>query len=155
MQNNTSGSGYLQVSVFNETESMPVGDATVQISPTGSEDLVVEETKTNSTGQSDTVGLPAPALELSLEPETQIRPYSEYDLTVSAEGFMTVKISGVQIKCENMHSDYDHTIWEGVEVHGYPVATYSRGQLVYRDGEFLGERGWGSFVKRTPRPVKK
>ena len=76
---------------------MPVGDATVQISPTGSEDLVVEETKTNSTGQSDTVGLPAPALELSLEPETQIRPYSEYDLTVSAEGFMTVKISGVQI----------------------------------------------------------
>ena len=59
------------------------------------------------------------------------------------------------IKCENMHSDYDHTIWEGVEVHGYPVATYSRGQLVYRDGEFLGERGWGSFVKRTPRPVKK
>jgi D-hydantoinase len=59
------------------------------------------------------------------------------------------------ISCSKMHSDYDHTIWEGVEVHGYPVATYSRGRLVYRDGEFLGERGWGKFIKRTPRPIKK
>jgi dihydropyrimidinase len=53
------------------------------------------------------------------------------------------------ITCENMHSDYDHTIWEGVEVHGYPVQTYSRGRLVYDNGEFVGEKGWGKFVKRS------
>lgn len=48
---------------------------------------------------------------------------------------------------ENMHSDCDHTIWEGVSVHGYPVQTYSRGRLVFDNGEFVGERGWGRFVK--------
>ena len=50
---------------------------------------------------------------------------------------------------DKMHSDCDHTIWEGVSLHGYPIATYSRGRLVYRDGEFVGERGWGRFVKRS------
>ena len=48
---------------------------------------------------------------------------------------------------EKMHSDCDHTIWEGVTVHGYPVRTYSRGRLVYRDGEFVGEKGWGKLVR--------
>lgn len=56
---------------------------------------------------------------------------------------------------DKMHSDCDHTIWEGVRVHGYPVKTYSRGRLVYDNGEFKGEAGWGKFVKRVPRPVKK
>ncbi len=48
---------------------------------------------------------------------------------------------------DKMHSDCDHTIWEGYKMHGYPVQTYSRGRLVYEDGEFLGEPGWGKFVK--------
>jgi dihydropyrimidinase len=34
---------------------------------------------------------------------------------------------------------------------GYPIATYSRGKLVYKNGEFLGEAGWGKFVKRKLR----
>ena len=49
---------------------------------------------------------------------------------------------------DKMHSDSDHTIWEGVQLHGYPVQTYSRGRLVYDDGEFVGEAGWGRFVRR-------
>ncbi len=53
----------------------------------------------------------------------------------------------VTITNEEMHSDCDHTIWEGVDVHGYPVQTYSRGKLVYDNGEFVGERGAGQFVK--------
>ena len=50
-----------------------------------------------------------------------------------------------------MHSDSDHTIWEGLELHGYPVQTYSRGRLVYDNGEFVGERGWGKLIKRAAR----
>lgn len=46
-----------------------------------------------------------------------------------------------------MHGDTDHTIWEGAKLKGYPVATYSRGNLVYKDGEFLGKRGDGKFLK--------
>ena len=52
------------------------------------------------------------------------------------------------ITCEAMHSDYDHTIWEGTELHGYPVKTFSRGRLVYEDGAFKGEPGWGKLIKR-------
>jgi len=55
------------------------------------------------------------------------------------------------ISVENMHSDYDHTIWEGKTLHGYPVQTYVRGNLVYDNGEFVGKPGFGQFVKRAGR----
>ena len=55
------------------------------------------------------------------------------------------------ISVKNMHSDYDHTIWEGKTLKGYPVQTYVRGKLVYKDGEFTGTPGYGQFVKREPR----
>lgn len=48
---------------------------------------------------------------------------------------------------DKMHSDCDHTIWEGVKLKGYPEQTYSRGRLVYDKGKFVGESGWGKFVK--------
>jgi dihydropyrimidinase len=54
---------------------------------------------------------------------------------------------------DRMHSDCDYTIWEGVKLKGYVTSTYSRGRLVYKDGEFLGEAGWGSFQKRAGRRV--
>ncbi|MHB8063185.1 MAG: dihydropyrimidinase, partial [Ruminiclostridium sp.] len=47
------------------------------------------------------------------------------------------------VSVATMHSDYDHTIWEGKQFHGYPLMTFSRGKLVYKDGEFVGEPGWG------------
>lgn len=60
----------------------------------------------------------------------------------------------VTVSMDNMHSDYDHTIWEGKVMHGYPVQTYVRGKLVFKDGEFLGEAGYGRFVKRIPSKTK-
>ncbi|MEG2323666.1 MAG: dihydropyrimidinase [Anaerovoracaceae bacterium] len=53
----------------------------------------------------------------------------------------------VTITNDEMHGDTDHTIWEGAKIKGYPVATYSKGTLVYKDGEFLGKRGNGKFIK--------
>jgi len=55
------------------------------------------------------------------------------------------------ISALNMHSDYDHTIWEGKTLHGYPVKTFVRGNLVYDNGEFVGKIGLGQFVKRIGR----
>lgn len=55
------------------------------------------------------------------------------------------------ISVKNMHSKYDHTIWEGVSVRGYPVQTYLRGSLVYDNGSYVGTPGQGSFVKRVGR----
>jgi Putative peptidoglycan-binding domain-containing protein len=97
MQNSSASRGSLQISVFNAGLSTPIGDATVRISPTGSQDQTVEEVSTDGSGQSETVELNAPAVDLSLEPETKIQPYSEYDLTVTAQGFQTVRVYGVQI----------------------------------------------------------
>jgi len=53
----------------------------------------------------------------------------------------------VTIHNKDMHGDLDHTIWEGVEVKGYPVATYSRGSLVYDGKDFVGKRGEGKLLK--------
>ena len=53
----------------------------------------------------------------------------------------------VTIKNSEMHGNLDHTIWEGASIKGYPVATYSRGKLVYKDGEFVGQKGYGKLVK--------
>lgn len=53
----------------------------------------------------------------------------------------------VTITNELMHSDCDHTIWEGVTVYGYPVQTYCRGELVYSNGEFVGQKGYGKLIK--------
>ena len=55
------------------------------------------------------------------------------------------------ISVSNMQSDYDHTIWEGKKLHGYPGQTYLRGQLVYDNGEFVGKPGMGQYVKRSPK----
>lgn len=55
------------------------------------------------------------------------------------------------VSVDNMHSDYDHTIWEGRKLHGYPVQTYVRGKLVYDKGNFVGEPGYGQFIRREPK----
>ena len=55
------------------------------------------------------------------------------------------------VSVNNMHSDYDHTIWEGAKMHGYPVMTFLRGELVYDNGEYVGNPGMGKYIKRSPR----
>jgi dihydropyrimidinase len=52
---------------------------------------------------------------------------------------------------DNMHSDVDHTIWEGTKLQGYIDMTFSRGELIFKDGEFLGKPGFGKFLKRKAR----
>lgn len=52
------------------------------------------------------------------------------------------------VTVDKMHSAYDHTIWEGFKCNGYIDSTYLRGKLVFKDGMFLGERGYGRFIKR-------
>jgi len=46
-----------------------------------------------------------------------------------------------------LHSRAGYTPFAGLTVRGYPVLTVSRGRVVYRDGQFVGEPGWGQFIK--------
>lgn len=88
--------GSLKVSIVSRGTSFPVDNATIRITPRGSQDTL-EEMVSNSSGQSDTVLLDAPPIDYSMDPASTTMPYSEYDVTVSAEGYDTTKVEGVQI----------------------------------------------------------
>nr|WP_288828105.1 peptidoglycan-binding protein [uncultured Clostridium sp.] len=92
----TAASGSLQVDVVSSENNYPIQDAEISISFTGEPDSILETVTTDSSGQSETVNLSAPPVELSLSPGLQ-QPYSEYTLFITAQGFEPVAISGTQI----------------------------------------------------------
>lgn len=47
-----------------------------------------------------------------------------------------------------LHENVDHTPYEGYKITGFPVMTFSRGQIVAKDGEFVGKVGAGKFIAR-------
>lgn len=54
---------------------------------------------------------------------------------------------------ETLHSQIAYSIYDHITVPGYPVATLVRGRVVARDGQFVGESGWGTFQARgLPQP---
>jgi dihydropyrimidinase len=55
----------------------------------------------------------------------------------------------VAATADNRHGNVDYTPYEGMSFHGGPASVYVRGNLVYRDGELVGERGSGRFVERS------
>ena len=52
------------------------------------------------------------------------------------------------ISADSLHETADWTPYEGVELHGAPVATISRGELIAERGSWLGVAGRGRFVPR-------
>src|ERR687890_834016 len=50
---------------------------------------------------------------------------------------------------ENRHGNVDYTPYEGMTFNGGPASVYVRGNLVYRDGEVVGEHGSGRFIERS------
>lgn len=92
----TEDQGLLQVNVVNEANNFPIQDASISIAYKGEPDSTVEETTTNSSGQTDTISLNAPPVDLSLTPG-DIQPYSEYNIRITAAGFETLEISGTEI----------------------------------------------------------
>jgi len=54
----------------------------------------------------------------------------------------------VTIKKEILHENVDYTPYENFEVSGYPVVTISRGEVIVKDGDFIGKKGRGQFIKR-------
>jgi hypothetical protein len=89
--------GFLRVSVYDETEGRPINNAQVRISTGGEEGEILEQLMTDSSGNTEQIDLSAPDIEFSLEPNSRIRPYSEYNVTVNVEGFEPFSIEGVQI----------------------------------------------------------
>ena len=54
----------------------------------------------------------------------------------------------VKLSHETLHSNVDFSPYHGLTVRGYPIATLLRGEPVYIEGEYVGKRGRGLFLKR-------
>ena len=46
----------------------------------------------------------------------------------------------------------DYTPYEGIDVTGWPVLTMVRGATVMRDGELVGQKGFGTHLARDRSP---
>ena len=52
------------------------------------------------------------------------------------------------ISARTQKSAIDYNVFEGVEVTGMPVMTFSRGRLAYKEGDVRAEKGDGRFIER-------
>ena len=89
--------GRLQIQVTSEVTALPISDAVVRISYTGVPDSQLEELRTDSSGQTETIELETPPLEYSLNPAIESQPYSEYTLQIDAPGYEPVSIAGAEL----------------------------------------------------------
>ena len=96
MQQEQTDQGKLQVTVLTEDGTQPVENAMVRISYTGVPDSVLEEVRTDSSGQTPILDLKTPPLEYSMEPSEQ-QPYAEYTVQIQAEGFEQEEIAGTEV----------------------------------------------------------
>lgn len=94
---NADVTGTLRVNVVSSLGLIPVENATVTISYEGDPENPLETLTTDSSGQTPAVRLPAPPIEYSLDPDTIVQPYSEYNITVTAEGYEPVQVSGSEL----------------------------------------------------------
>lgn len=93
--------GALKISVTSTVGLIPVRDATVSISYKGMPDSIIETLDTDESGQTEEIELPAPPIELSLEPQ-ELQPYSEYNIEVNAPGYEPVVVSGTEILADRL-----------------------------------------------------
>lgn len=89
-------SGNLKIIVTSALGPIPVIGALVIISYNNEPDRIIEELTTDSSGQTVSVALPAPPLEYSQIPN-ESKPYSEYEIRVSAAGYEPVTVNGTEI----------------------------------------------------------
>ncbi|MDD6657091.1 MAG: peptidoglycan-binding protein [Lachnospiraceae bacterium] len=104
-ENVNSEIGRLLVSVTSSVGFIPIKNATVKIyaerQSADQERVLVETLNTNESGQTDRIVLPTPPRSLSQEP-SEIRPYAEYDMEISAEGYEPVSITGSEVMSDEL-----------------------------------------------------
>lgn len=52
-----------------------------------------------------------------------------------------------RLTLDALHSDCDYSVWDGWECDGYPRATIARGEVLVRDGVWVGSQHRGRFVR--------
>ncbi|MGW8318391.1 MAG: dihydropyrimidinase [Candidatus Promineifilaceae bacterium] len=75
-----------------------------------------------------------------------IVPGSDADLIIWDPGRRHV------ISAASQHMNVDYNAYEGLEVVGWPDKVFLRGREIVDSGEWLGERGAGTFIHRQAHP---
>lgn len=101
LQTNNGSFGYLAIKVTNNL-NYPIPGASIVISYNDGSDTPIETLITDISGSTENVRLPAPNIDLSLNPSNEIRPYSEYNITVNANGYEEGTITGIEILADTL-----------------------------------------------------
>lgn len=55
----------------------------------------------------------------------------------------------VTLSTDTLHENVDYTPYQDLELHGYPVQTYLRGQLIAKNGKYIGKSQPGKYLPRV------
>ena len=88
----------------------------------------------------------APATMFGLDRKGRVAPGYDADIVVFDPS------ATLEISAANHHMAVDYTPFESWTCHGAPTMVYSRGELVYGDGEVRSTPGRGRFVRRSTGP---
>ncbi len=137
LQEDAIDQGTLRIRVNGRSEGNPVEDARISIGYTGDPSQPIEEVMTDASGNTDTLTLNAPPVEYSMEPgETQ--PYAEYTITVSAPGYRSINISGIDVMSGQLSI-------QKVELEAEDAAGNEKANIVIPDHTL-----WGNFPPKIP-----
>ncbi len=88
--------GTLQITILSE-QNIPIDNARIRISFTADPESNIEEVQTDSMGKTQVLDLAAPPVEYSLNSASEVQPYSEYTIQISAPGYEPLTVSGIEI----------------------------------------------------------
>ncbi len=137
LQEDAVDKGTLRIRVNGRSEGNPIEDARISIGYTGDPSQPIEEVMTDASGNTDTLTLNAPPVEYSMEPgETQ--PYAEYTITVSAPGYRSINISGIDVMSGQLSI-------QNVELEAEDAAGNAKANIAIPDHTL-----WGNFPPKIP-----
>ena len=114
--------GYLQTFVLDEGTLRGLAGARVILIDPGS-DSILYDVVTNADGNVPVMMLDAPDTALSLDPNFRGQPYSIYNMQVTASGFHSVNIQGIEIFA-------DQTALQPVTLHRASPEEIARGEVI-------------------------
>ena len=95
-RNENVDTGTLRIQLTNRSNGIPVEGAKISVSYTGNPSQIIEEVRSDDSGNTETLTLDAPPLEYSMQPSEQ-QPYSEYTIQITAPGYRGITVSAIDI----------------------------------------------------------
>lgn len=88
--------GILRIRLYSRNDGTPVSGARVSVAYTGGPQDIIEDLVSDTSGNVEPLTLRTPPIEYSMEPQNR-QPYAEYNVTIEAEGFRPITVSGIEV----------------------------------------------------------